>query len=64
MVSYQTWTSIAFEVANEKGAQFESIEDGGEAIEVFASIWRDRKDELSRATMTEARRVANEEITA
>lgn len=64
MVSYQRWTSICFEVARSKGAEFENIRESGEAVTIFAEIWNERKDELSRATMPEARAVAEQEITA
>lgn len=62
MVSYQRWTSIAFEVAREKGAQFDSLSSSSDGIQVFADIWNDRKDELSAASVQEARQVAREEI--
>jgi len=64
MVSYQRWTSICFEVAEQKGAQFGSISDGSEAVTVFASIWSERKGELSAATVAEAEAVAEDEIVA
>lgn len=62
MVSYQTWTSIAFEVADEKGAEYENIAEGGQAISIFAEIWRERQVELESATRTEARDIARQEI--
>lgn len=69
-VEYSDWISIAFEVAKEKGATFETsqaeIQDGkaptSEAIQVFAEIWSERKDEISRSE-TRAREIARSEIT-
>lgn len=62
MVSYQTWTSITFEVATQKGAQFENISDSAVFIQdVAAPIWKDRPG-LKTATRAEARQVAQSEI--
>lgn len=69
-VDYSEWISIAFEVAREKGANFDTtqreIERGNAptatAIRTFASIWNDRKAEIAESRST-ARRVAREEIT-
>jgi len=63
MVSYQTWTSVAFEVAEEKGAQIKgSGSVATDLISVAADIWNERKDELSTATRSEARQIALQEI--
>lgn len=64
MVSYQKWTSIAFEVSKEKGAQIEDISDGSNVVSVAADIWRDRREELSTSTVSEAKDVARQEIIA
>lgn len=62
MVSYQRWTSIVFDVAQSEGAQIDNIADGSSVISVAAEIWRDRRGELSTATIAEARDVARQEI--
>jgi hypothetical protein len=70
MVSYETWTSIAFEVARQRGASFSTtqseIQSGdsptAQAISVFAEIWNDRKPELQQASESEARQIAEEEV--
>jgi len=61
MVSYQRWTAIAFDVARSKGMQ-SSQENSRDLVSVLAAVWRDRKDELSTATLAEAERIAKEEI--
>lgn len=62
MVTYQKWTSIAFDVAKARGMDTSSQEANADAVSTFAEIWRDRKDELATATVAEARAVAQEEI--
>lgn len=61
MVSYQTWTAVAFEVAKEQGFQT-TQENNANLISLAAEIWNDRKTELSEATRPEARAVAEREI--
>lgn len=63
MVSYQTWTSLVFEVAKAEGAQFESIADGAVVIgDVASPVWSERKEELKTATRSEARNIARQEV--
>jgi hypothetical protein len=65
MVSYQTWTAIAYEAAKAQGATLEGPQTAStnrELLSVIAEIWTDRKDELSTATRTEAREIADQEI--
>lgn len=70
-VTYSDWISIAFEVAKQKGATFETSQEQirkgtaptAEAIRVFAEIWNDRKAEI-QASEKAARRIASEEISA
>lgn len=59
MVTYQRWTAVAFDVAREKGADLG--EEQTEVISVAADIWNDR-DDLERATVSEARSIAQSEI--
>lgn len=61
MVSYQKWTQIAFEVAGNAGME-SSQENSRDLVSVAASVWNDRKEELSAATVSEARRIAQSEI--
>lgn len=61
MVSYQKWTALAFEAARSKGMQ-SSQENSQDLVSVLAEVWRDRKDELSTATVAEARDIAESEI--
>lgn len=60
MVSYQKWTSIAFEEAKRQG--MESSQENSQAlISVVAEVWNDRT-ELRTATISEAREISKEEI--
>lgn len=61
MVTYQKWTSIAFETAAEKGME-SSSENSASLISVAADVWNDRKDELKTATAPEAKKIARREI--
>lgn len=61
MVSYQRWTSIAFDVAKQQGADLGTEQTN--VISVAADVWNDRKSELSTATIAEARSIAENEIT-
>lgn len=64
MVTYQTFTSIAFDVADEKGAQFAGIEDGGQFIQQVAAVWNQRKDEFLQMTEEQARAELNTLVSA
>lgn len=65
MVSYQTWTSLCFDVAEQKGAEFENLRDGGGFISnVVAELWARHKAELQTATRAEARQLAERKISA
>lgn len=61
MVSYQTWTQIAFDVAKEKGMETtqSNVQEG---VSAFATIWNQRKEALSAATRSEAEDIAEQEI--
>jgi hypothetical protein len=61
MVSYQTWTAVAFDVAQSKGMQ-NSQENSANLVSLAAEIWQERKAELSTATRAEAERVAEQEL--
>lgn len=64
MVSYQTYTAIAFEIANEKGAQFDGIQDGGQFISQLAQYWRQNKENLKQMTEQQARRQLQSVVSA
>lgn len=55
MVSWQTLVSIAFDIADMKGAQFENIDDGGGFLEDLAEVWRQDKSRLKQMTEEQAR---------
>lgn len=65
MVSYQRWTAVAYEVAKSKGANLEGTgtqSNNQSLIKVVSQVWNDRKDELSHATVAEARDIARQEV--
>lgn len=68
MVTYQVWTSLAFEVARIKGATFQKRrsdrppEDASNLISIAADIWQEDKERYLQMTRAEARSVLMEEI--
>jgi len=65
MVSYQRWTSIAYDVAKAKGAQLEGSgtqQTNQNLVSVIAEVWNERKSEISTATVAEAKSIARNEI--
>lgn len=55
MVSYQVFTSIAFDVAETKGAQFDGIEDGGQFISELSDLWQENKEQYKQMTREQMR---------
>jgi hypothetical protein len=55
MVSYQTYTAIAFDIAKDKGAQFDGIEDGGDFISDIAEYWSAETQALTQMTEAQVR---------
>jgi len=55
MVTWQTLVSIAFDIAQEKGAEFQNIEDGGGFLSDLSSVWEQDKDRLKQMTEQQAR---------
>lgn len=56
MVNYTTFTSIAFEVAEEKGGQFAGIEDGGAFMSELGDLWTANKQSYVQMTEEQLRR--------
>jgi len=55
MVNYQTFTSIAFDVAEEKGGQFADIGDGAAFIREVAAVWSQNKQRYKQMTEKQVR---------
>lgn len=55
MVSWQTVVELAFDIADEKGAQFSGISDGGAFMSDLAELWSQNKDEWRSYTRQQAR---------
>ena len=65
MVSYQKFTSIAFDVAKAKGAQFNGLGDGGTFVgNVVSVLWNQHRDELKGMTIQQARQFTQQHIEA
>lgn len=55
VVSWQTVVRIAFDVAENKGASFENIADGGEFMSQLSELWEQDKQNLKQMTEAQAR---------
>jgi hypothetical protein len=64
MVSYQTMVRLAFDIAEQKGAQFDSISDGGQFLSELSGLWQENKQEIKQMTEDQARRYLAERVTA
>jgi len=62
MVSYQTLTSIAYDVAKAKGAEFVGISSGQEVIAVVSECWNEDREKLKQMTEQQARQYMEESI--
>lgn len=61
MVSYQRFTSIAFDVAKSQGMRT-SQKNSQDLISVVSDIWNENKKQLQAATIAEAEQIAEREI--
>lgn len=55
MVSWQTMVSIAFDIAEQKGATFNGISDGGQFMTELAEVWSSDKDKIKQMTESQMR---------
>lgn len=55
MVSWQTFVEIAFDVADDKGAQFAGITEGGAFMSDLGDVWSSEKDRYIQMTESQAR---------
>jgi len=64
MVSYQTLTAIAFEVAREKGASFSGQRPANATavVELVAACWNENKQQYKQMTEAQARRQMQKQI--
>lgn len=62
MVSYQQWTSAAFEACEEQGADTSDQEIAQDIISVAADVWNDHKDEIQGMALEAAKDYALREI--
>ena len=64
MVSYQTFTKLAFAVAEAKGGSFEGIDDGAQFTQQIAALWNRNKQEWKQMTEQQARNRLRQIVTA
>jgi len=64
MVSWQTLVELAFDVADEKGAQFGGIQDGSSFMSNLAELWSQNKELWKQYTEQQARNELEELIEA
>lgn len=64
MVSWQTLVELAFDVADDKGAQFAGISDGGAFLADVAEVWSQDKETWRQYTRKQARRRLEEMVEA
>lgn len=55
MVSWQTFVEIAFDVADEKGAQFAGITEGGAFMSELGDLWSEEKGRYIQMTEQQVR---------
>lgn len=64
MVSWQTFVELAFDVADEKGAQFEGITQGGTFMSDLGDVWTQNKQQYKQMTEKQAKRRLRELVEA
>lgn len=64
MVSYQTFTRLGYEVARQKGAQFDGIQDGARFTSQLAELWNEDKEALKQFTEQQTREYLSQRVTA
>jgi len=68
MPAWQTWVAVAFDVAQAKGAQFESNQDSPprtaqDVMSIAAEVWTEDTDRYRQMTEEQARQKLSKEIT-
>lgn len=64
MVNYTTFTSIAFDVAEEKGATFSGITEGGAFLSELGDLWNQNKQQYLQMTEQQMRAELQQQIEA
>jgi len=64
MVSWQTFVEIAFDVAEQKGAQFAGITEGGTFMSELGDLWSSDKEKYKQMTKQQTRRELEQVIQA
>lgn len=64
MVSWQTFVEIAFDVAEDKGAQFAGITEGGAFMSDLGDLWSSEKEKYKQLTRQQTRRELEQVVEA
>jgi len=64
MVSWQTFVEIAFDVADDKGAQFAGITEGGAFMSDLGDLWSEEKEKYKQMTQQQTRRELEQVVQA
>ena len=56
MVSWQTFVEIAFDVADDKGAEFAGITQGAAFMSDLGDLWSEEKEKYKQLTQQQTRR--------
>lgn len=62
MVKYQKFISLAFDEAKGQGAQFNSLDESNEALQLFADLWSNNKEEIKAFAVREAKEYLHDQI--
>lgn len=63
MVSYTEWTSIGHDVYKEKGGTYTASSSAQSVTSTLAEFWSQNTDQLRSASRSEARRIAQNNMT-
>jgi hypothetical protein len=64
MVTWQVFVRLAYQVAEQKGAQFGGIESGSDFIEQLAPVWQSDKERIKQMTENQAENYLDDVIDA
>lgn len=62
MVKYQKFISLAFDEAKGQGMEFNSLEQSNNALQLFAQLWSENKDEIKAFAVREAKEYLHDQI--
>jgi hypothetical protein len=60
MVGYQTFVSLVFDVARDRGRSIDTLEESQEVLTVASELWSEGKPSITSASEAEARQFIEE----